>query len=361
MNGQGGSRAVLPRGVRPRFKLPALPEAAARLAVLLPRERLDPAVLAWVRGASRRTTWSVAVSGGPDSVALLLLVWAHWPERRRQLRVLHFNHRLRGRESLADLNFCRRMCTGLGVRFVADSWPGSHRGASEAEARQARMDFFERRARAVWLGHQQDDVAESILMRLARGSGTGGLAAPRPVQDLKGGRVHLRPLLGLKKVEIVKALKSAGVAWREDATNRRRQFFRNRIRLDVMPTWGEAARRDVLAGAARSRLLLDEDDAALEGWLDGLQPLTRAGRLDVGRLSGKPRALIRRALHRWFLVQPLAGAISRQAFEILLSTLESGKPTRQSIGREGFAVFDGTTLRFEPAGKPLSIFQRRAN
>ncbi len=342
-------------------KSPALLEAAAKLASFFPRERLDPAVLAWVRAASRRTVWSIAVSGGPDSVALLLLVWAHWPERRRQLRVLHFNHRLRGRESLADLNFCRQICAGLGVRLVTDSWLGNHHGASEADARQARMDFFERHARTVWLGHQQDDVAESILMRLARGSGTGGLAAPRPVQALTSGRVHLRPLLGLKKVEIVKALRSAGIAWRKDATNRRRQFFRNRIRLDVMPAWGKAAQRDVLVGAARSRLLLEEDDAALEGWLDTLQPLTRAGRFDVGRLLGKPRAIFRRALHRWFLVQPLAGAISRQAFEILLMTLESGKPTRQSIGREGFAVFDGTTLRFEPVGKPRTIFQRRAN
>jgi tRNA(Ile)-lysidine synthase len=69
------------------------------------------------------------------------------------------------------------------------------------------MAFFEAQARIVWFGHQQDDIAETMLMRLARGSGTGGLAAPRPVQIQSGGGVRLRPLLGLKKEEITAALR----------------------------------------------------------------------------------------------------------------------------------------------------------
>ena len=91
----------------------ALPTIAAKLATLLPRERLHPEVMAWATKPGRRAPWAVAVSGGADSLALLLLTWAHWPERRERLVALHFNHRLRGRESAADEKFCRRVCGGL--------------------------------------------------------------------------------------------------------------------------------------------------------------------------------------------------------------------------------------------------------
>lgn len=356
-----GARAARPHGVKKKARQLKLSAAATTLAEAFPRERLDPAVVAWVEKASRRGVWGVAVSGGADSLALLLLLWAHWPGRRRQLRVLHFDHRLRGADSRADAIFCRRLCTSLGVGFGAGTWAGRHHDASEAEARAARMAFFARRARVVFLGHHQDDIAESVLMRLARGSGTTGLAAPRPVQNLGAGRVHLRPLLTLKKSEMVAALARAGLSWRSDSSNLKGVFFRNRVRRDVIPTWVEAAQRDAVAGAARSRLLLEEDDLALEAWLDELKPIDRWGRLDLARLAGKPRALYRRALHRWLLAEPRAGTISRQAFEALMSDLERGKPTRHSIGRNGFALIERQLLRFEPDGKRRRTFQRSAN
>jgi tRNA(Ile)-lysidine synthase len=257
--------------------------------------------------------------------------------------------------------FCRRVAAALGVKFVAGSWKGSHASASEAEARAARMMFLEKHARVVWLGHQQDDVAETMLMRIARGSGTGGLAAPRPVQRLARGRVHLRPLLGLKKDEIVAALRQAGVTWREDSSNAREHFFRNRIRRNVLPLWAEAAQRDAIAGAARSRLLLEEDDVALEFWLDELNLFAQRGTLALAPLEGKPRALWRRALHRWLMAEPRAGEISRAAFDALLVALEQRKPTRHSLGRIGFAVTDGQELWFEATRKKGRKFQRSAN
>ena len=85
--------------------MPAFPICATRLAAAIPRARLHPAVLAWAEKSSARATWSVAFSGGADSLALLLLLWAHWPERRARLRALHFNHRLRGRAADADEKF----------------------------------------------------------------------------------------------------------------------------------------------------------------------------------------------------------------------------------------------------------------
>jgi tRNA(Ile)-lysidine synthase len=211
--------------------------------------------------------------------------------------------------------------------------------------------------RALWLGHQQDDVAETMMMRLARGSGSGGLAAPRPVHRFTGtgARFHLRPLLSLKKSEIVRALRAAGASWREDSTNAEGIHFRNRVRMGVVPRWVAASERDALAGAALSRELLEEDDVALEACVDALGVLGPGRSLSVAGLAGRPRAVARRALHRWLLRQPRAGALSRQGFDILLRAVEKGAPFRHSLGSHGFAVLRAGKLRFEPARRNATI------
>jgi tRNA(Ile)-lysidine synthase len=204
-----------------------------------------------------------------------------------------------------------------------------------------------RRIRRLWLAHQQDDIAETMLMRLSRGSGSAGLAAPRPVQEMPEGRLHLRPMLSLKKSEIVAALHAAGASWREDATNAGDDYFRNRIRKSVLPAWARASGRDAVAGAALSRERLEEDDAALESWLAELAPVHR-GRLILQRIAGKPRAVVRRALHRWLEAVRPDTDLSRQGFDLLLAAVERGKPTRFSVGA-GFAVLRNGELRW--AGK----------
>ncbi len=329
------------------------PEIAAKLAAAFPRAGLHPSVLAWVDMRPKGEPWAVAFSGGADSLALLLLLWAHWPERRGRLRALHFNHKLRGRAADADAKFCGDVCAALGVKLRTGAWRRAKRGASEAEARTARMKFFEKelraaRCRALWFGHQMDDVAETLLMRLTRGSGAGGLSAPRPVQLLPGGQVRLRPLLTLQKAGLAAALGAVGAGWREDASNATGIFFRNRIRRDVLPAWRAAASgRDALVGAALTRELLAEDDVALEAWLAEVQPFTTDGALDVSRLAGKPRALVRRALYRWMSAQSGAGELSRQGFEALLAAVQHGRPVRHSLGAQGFAIIRQGRLAYE--------------
>jgi len=318
------------------------PAAATRLGEALPRARLHPAVRAWVGESRTRGPWCVAFSGGADSLALLFLLWAHWPERRGQLVALHFNHRLRGAAAETDERFCRENCRALGVKFVAGRWRSARKGASEAESRAARHAFFAQAmqrlgSRVLWLAHQQDDIAESMLMRLARGSGTPGLAAPRPVQRMGDGRFHLRPLLSLNKAELTTALRDAGSKWREDASNARPVHFRNRIRQAVVPAWQKAAGRDALAGAALARERLEEDDAALEAWADRAGLFSGPKVLDVQACHGLPRAVLRRALHRWLLAVRPQTDLSRQGFELLLAAVERGTATRFSLG-SGFAV-----------------------
>jgi tRNA(Ile)-lysidine synthase len=293
----------------------------------------------------------VGFSGGADSLALLLLLYAHWPKKRKKLRALHFNHQLRGAAAEKDEEFCQKVCRSLGVGYRTARWTTADTHASEAAARTARHEFFVVELKrlgtpALWLGHQQDDVAETMLMRLARGSGTAGLAAPRPVQFMPESRVHLRPLLPLKKTELTRALEDEGIPWREDASNAGDKFLRNRMRMQVMPAWIKAnAQRDAIAGAALSRELLDEDDAALERWLAELSPITAEGHLNLRRLSGKPRALVRRALHRWLVMNAERAALSRQAFNALLNDLLEHRITRHSVGLNQFAEIGKTRLK----------------
>jgi len=304
------------------------------------------------RRGGRPPRWALAFSGGADSLALLLIFWAEGPGRwGRDIVVLHFNHRLRGRAADADEKFCAQVCRALGVKFLAGRWRGARAGASEAEARAARMEFFRRemvrrRIRLLWFGHQQDDIAETMLMRLARGSGSAGLAAPRPAQAMPGGRWHLRPLLTLTKAEIKVALRRAGATWREDATNDGETFFRNRLRRHVVPAWVRAAGRDAIAGAALSRERLEEDDTALDAWAGRLTRLRR-GSLDLRPLESAPRAVWRRALHRWLLaVQPVTD-LSRQGFDKLLEAIQTGHNTRFSLGAKGFAVLRQSRLTYQ--------------
>ncbi len=338
---------------------------ATRLAEAIPRQRLHPSVLLWTEGQPANASWGVALSGGADSVALLLLLWAHWPERRARLLALHFDHRLRGRASSGDARFCATLCRALAVKLTTGRWtdrPPLRSGAAvpEAAARGARIGFFttelrRRRIRALFLGHHRDDVAETMLMRLARGSGTGGLAAPRPVHthgQPEASRVHLRPLLSLDKSALLAVLRDAGASWREDASNASAAHLRNRVRASLIPAWRASAAepgRDALGGLALSRDLLEEDDDALESWAGRCMRLDASGGLALAPLQNAPTAILRRVLHRWLASAPARTDLNRNGFNSLIALIASGHEGRQSLGAKHFAVVRRGRLRCEKA------------
>lgn len=334
-------------------------ERARLFGERFPRAVLHPAFVNWVESGAWRGTAGVACSGGADSLALLLLVWAQFPERRGDLLVLHFDHRLRGEASESDARFVETVAGGLGLSCRRGVWEREpDEAVTEMTARDARFAFFRRELRGkgdvLFLGHQRDDILETMLMRLARGSGTGGLAAPRPVQRFRDGRIHLRPLLRLPGAEIREALEELSIPFCEDATNAELFYLRNRIRNAVAPVWREHAGRDVAAGVAASRELLEEDDEALTVWLRCLLPEAEAGRaLDLTALGGKPRALFRRAVQEWLALQGLGERLSRQAVERLLEAAVAGRAYRGSAGSDAFLVLaEDRSLRIEGSEVP---------
>lgn len=341
------------------------PEKALQLAERLPLSSLHPGVTRWLDGRSWGPVTGVACSGGADSLCLLLLLWAHYPDRRKGLLALHFDHRLRGEESREDAAFVKEVAEGLGIGIRLGAWERA--GAdpvSEDSARRARFDFLLRElgeeGNFLFLGHQRDDIVESQLMRLSRGSGTAGLAAPRPVQIFNENRVRLRPLLTLEGRTIRCLLDELRIPYRQDASNERPGFYRNRIRLTLLPAWQEQSPFDVSAGAAASRELLEEDDDALRTWLRELMPAPLAGKpLDLRPLTGKPRALVRRALREWTLVEQVDGNLSKRAFERLLDFALAKEPCRVSAGPGVFLESDGSGLwrKAFPKTLPAAFFE----
>ena len=319
-------------------------ERAETLGRHFPLSDFHPAVLDWIENHSESgRPVGIAVSGGADSLCLLLLLWRHLPEWRERFHVLHFDHQLRGEESRADRDFVKKVAESLDLPVSIGEWKRK-RGerVSEESARLARLDFFYERLRsigdrspAIFFGHQRDDIVENLLMRLSRGSGSGGLSGPRPVQFFSDGRIHLRPLLDLSAKTLETALGRLGVPYRVDATNARPGFYRNRLRNEVIPAWQEASPFEVGQGAALARELLDEDNGALQEWLRELLPETKPGSdLDFRPLLGKPRALHRRALHGWLRREKLAGHLARRAIEVLLDAVENREKKIISAGAD---------------------------
>lgn len=336
---------------------------AADFGAAVPLDLLHETALAAIRARPATEPVAIACSGGADSVALLLLLWTHLPERRGRWLVLHFDHRLRGRASTADAKFVRALAQRLGERCQVETWQrkaaAKETKVSEAVARAARWAFFEQAMRdsgacVIALGHQLNDVAETMLMRLTRGSGAGGLAAPRPVQRMADKTIRVRPLLSMPAEFLRSELKRIGASWREDATNATDDFFRNRMRRHVLPELIASAGRgrNALVGFADARAQLEEDDAALETWLgERIAAPASEGPYDLSALQGKPVALLRRAIHRWALAVGLSPSPTKSAVDWLMRAFGEGRDQRLSAGVGRFIILRDRCLSLSIAGE----------
>ena len=248
---------------------------------------------------------AVAVSGGADSLALTLLLREWTGARGGALVALTVDHRLRA-ESAAEVAFVARTLAPLGLEHRILRWRGSKPAANvEAVARRARYDLLSRWCARrgllhLALGHHLDDQAETLLLRLGRGSGLDGLAAMAPVAELPRLRL-LRPLIGVPKARLAATLSARGLAWVEDPSNRDPTQARARLRALMSDLAREGLTSARLAAAAghlgRARTALE---LAVGRLLVGAVALHPAGFawLDPAPLLAAPAEVGLRALAR---------------------------------------------------------------
>jgi len=190
----------------------------------------------------------IAVSGGADSVALLLTLSVANTAARDSLGVglsaVHIHHGLRGEEADADQRFVEDLCIGLDIPIhlhhasVPDRVAETRETIEEA-ARVIRYEFFSTlltsgHADSILTAHTLDDQAETVMMKLLRGAWTEGLSAIHPVVTLPKGKI-LRPFLNTRRVEIEAFLRSRNQPWHEDSTNTDTAYTRNKIRHELLP------------------------------------------------------------------------------------------------------------------------------
>ncbi|MDO5445861.1 MAG: tRNA lysidine(34) synthetase TilS [Eubacteriales bacterium] len=248
-----------------------------------------------------------AVSGGADSMCLLSLLKSMEGTLDIRVSAAHYEHGIRGEESLRDLRFVKEYCENSGIPFVFEQgnvpeYAARNGLGTEEAARLLRYDFLERarvqmNCDVIATAHNMDDNAETVVFNLLRGSGTAGLSGIPPVRDN-----IIRPLLCMPRSEIEKYLEDNGIPHVEDSTNLSEDYSRNRIRHNVIP---ELKKIFPSASEAifRASLILREDDSCLSGQADAfisgyLKKYSGGCSVPSDKLSELPEAVSSRVVRK---------------------------------------------------------------
>lgn len=255
-----------------------------------------------------------AISGGPDSVALLDSLHALAPFHRMGLVAAHLNHGLRGEESDKDEQWVRDFCKNLEVPLETGRLGPPPETNIEAWARDERYRFLVEAAGRVGasriaVGHHADDVAETVLINLLRGAGPAGLSGIAPVRPAKAGvdaPLIIRPLIHSSRESIMAYLERQGLEYREDSSNQDPKFLRNRVRAELIPLAESISpgAKDALVRAAEvTRIEAEALRAFAVSWLEincteGSRGLSLGLRLLREVQPGFRSAILREAIAR---------------------------------------------------------------
>jgi len=323
---------------------------------------------------------AVAVSGGADSVALLLALMEQAPQQGLVLSVAHVNHQLRAEESDGDEEFVRKLAETHGLPFhvvnrnVLEEARASKQGIEET-AREVRYAFFRSLMSAgqvdlVATAHTLDDQAETVLMRLLRGAWTEGLGAIHPVVSFPSKGKIVRPLLATSRAEVEAYLKARHQDWREDSSNGDESFTRNHIRHQLLPIlleYNPRLRENLANLAATAR----DEEAYWQAELADLlpmillpgKPVRGGGRsastlpgetsiaIDAERLRGLHPARRRRVIRA--AIGKLGATIGFEHTEVLLQMCGSGAdkaPSRLDLPNGVKAERSARELRLSVGG-----------
>ena len=338
--------------------------------------RLEPVLRRALRGPCKQpagATVLVAVSGGADSTALLVAMASLAREFGLSIRAAHLHHGLRGADADADLVHVRELCERFQVPLEAARWECAarmrRRGIrGEAGLRTLRREFLLTAGRrlgaaAIATAHTADDQLETLLMRLARGTGLTGMAGMRARRGM-----WIKPMLHATRADVERDLRQHGLRWREDASNATPEFTRNRIRHGAVPALLDALRAPAARAAERRERLARRAAALADELADAGRLLSRVaaarleralvdGRaLDTKALAALPPSLRRLALARAWLRLGPAGAqapgLTARHLGSLTRCIAGGRARSEVALPEGWqARFERSRLRFVPPGR----------
>jgi tRNA(Ile)-lysidine synthase len=314
----------------------------------------------------------VAVSGGPDSVALLHVLHRLSEQWGFSLGVAHLNHMFRSQEAEGDSEFVRSLANSYGLPTIIESVDVplySQRAGLSAQtaAREIRYRFLNRAATEIGAGrialaHHADDQTETILMNFIRGAGLEGLKGIMPVRN----GLYIRPMLQVRRKQIEDYCKAMDLSFRVDRSNSTKVYLRNLVRLELMPLLRENYNSGITEALLRQREICLEEDSYLEeqaekAYLSTKVNLPKAGiGLDLKEIRQMPKAILRRVLR--LLWQELTGSkrdISFVHVEEALGLLAKSTGARIDLpgGVTGVLSYTSLDFSFTEHRAPCNFFQ----
>lgn len=284
----------------------------------------------------------VAVSGGVDSMVLLDVLSKH---KGVELVVAHFDHGIRP-DSAEDRRLVSQTAERLGLQCVhREGKLGPE--ASEETARSARYAFLREirdatESDAIMTAHHQDDVLETAIWNLMRGTGRRGITSLKSTPDLR------RPMLAIPKHEILAYAQEHHIAWREDSTNHDMRFSRNYIRRHIIPCLGKEGRAELLELIAHVRVLNEAIDEELAAVMRVYAP---EGDLDKRRFIQLPYTVSREVMAAWLRMHGQRG-YDRKTLERLVVAAKTYQPGKCAD------TYDGCQMRVEQAALALVAIDR---
>lgn len=291
-------------------------------------------------------TYVVAVSGGVDSMTLLhMLVEQAQAARGLNYIVAHFDHGIR-----IDSSDDRKLVQAAAQKYKLPFVYAQERlgiSASEATARAARYDFLRRtqsaaNAKAIITAHHQDDMVETALLNLLRGTGRKGMTSLRSHPSL------LRPLLASSKQDLIDYARKHSLEWREDSTNQDTKYRRNFVRNKLMPKLSKADYEKLRSYIVSLAVVNDEIDSLVEEWL-GKQPAP--DQLSRHQFVMLPHAIAKEVMAAW-LYKATACSLSKNVLEeatIAAKTFRNGKLF--PINKHWQLAVNASTLALDPSDR----------
>lgn len=294
----------------------------------------------------------VAVSGGPDSICLLDVLFLLSKQRSLQLSIVHVNYRLRGKDADADARLVQKMASLYDIPCTVFSPKYDTHDVSEETLRKIRYAFFEKlrkqkKCAVIAVAHNEDDQAETVLLRIIRGAGLTGLAAMRP----KNGFI-IRPLMTTSRVNILRYLEERGIPYRQDVSNQDTRFLRNRIRHVLLPLLERDFQPNIKKLLAKNATLIAEDVALVETLLPPLTSLAitrHSVSFSRTEMLAHPLPFVR--YHLRSLIKPFLDTLppSKKLIDEIIKILKSQKNKSQQLAFKGLKLErkgDKVTLLF---------------